>query len=1007
MNKMKTMAAAIAIMCILAIPSVSAFAASCGETVRENTEDVLKAVDYGNNDQITALLAPSRYMSYEMLNKKLEIAKRDGKNIAEISDAEAKKELDKDNLQIISFEETFEQVQKDIGEIIQNLVDHTAGAEEKGAAGFTDKIVQNKEKLLIGLTYVKRLYDFNMGEKNICDVLLYEPGTYGVQTNVVDWLIKIGGAGGDALKLSGNANVFGYGKLFWDVTGYGAMNLGAFLEINRQKWIPDTSMNEWFLNESRAFIVEEQSSWNLAAGSGLYDRLYGDTTLRPHILPLLTVSEDSVFLIANAATLTYGIVDCYVDRNLKNTNPALYEEQRERFRKDLEKTAGQQSAFIDFWHRVAKPDVQGQLSSNRVVKDSLRIYTEQTVSSQAEWSAKFGKDAATGVREFISPLNLYDTFMFSDGMADGSGIRYYLSKALTERGLATYAHELTHLLVSKVMLNEHGARDGMQAEVYARGLFEPYELNDPPAFNLNLIYDRLADNERFSNADPERFQDETDLQEYMNGVLDVIYTLDYAEASVLFSKTPEEKKKWFHKLEQTEDTKTRHNQGDEGSIHCVDVVRELTPGEAEELNDMEDLIRGGIIASRYEVNGTKTTGTVESNGYYVVPLFSANYAGVQNDNGVSGDIMIRRHAFELLAEYGYYDGMAPYISNQYREAARGDHTILSDTYILEKIFGGAYDTMADFKMAMFQRRMDCVGKLKPVTVLWNDKQITIRDFQTLRQLMKEAVESDLIHVNISEEGFLNIRAQDTQTERLKAEIFRAYLRQTNDFKESVYGDGQEPEEPPAVTPIGPTETESGNYGENEKDSERSNKTAVEVGMLLAWASSSRASSQTIRWKSVSQADGYYIYGAKSNAGYTLLKTVGKNVRKWKHTKLKKGTQYKYHVAAYQVIEGKQVAIADSLPVYSVTKGGKYGNPAKLKAKKSVVRVKPGKKAKLNVKAVGKRLNKTGKKIRYILTDPSVANVSKKGVITGVKPGATDLYCVAGNGLFKKIRIKVG
>ena len=335
MTKIKTAMAVIVFLCMLAFPSVKSSAASCGEAVRQNTEDTLKAVDYENNDQIATLLAPSRYFSYEIMNKKLEISKRDGRKITEITDDEAKRELDRENLRVMSLEESFKEAQGEIGPMIQRIVDHISGAQEKGAAAYTEKILQNKEKLLLGIAYIKRLYDFDMGEKNICDVLLYEPGTYGVQTDVVDWLIKIGGVGGDTLKISNSANVFGYGKLFWDVTGYSAVNLGAFLEMNRQKWIPDTSMDEWFLSESRAFIVEERSSWNLSADTGFYDRLYQDSTLRLHILPLLTVSDDSIYVIANAATITYGIVDCYVDRELKNTDPVLYGEKREQFRKEL------------------------------------------------------------------------------------------------------------------------------------------------------------------------------------------------------------------------------------------------------------------------------------------------------------------------------------------------------------------------------------------------------------------------------------------------------------------------------------------------------------------------------------------------------------------------------------------------------------------------------------------------------------------------------------------------
>ncbi len=1142
MKKIRIVVVAMIMMLGMIVPSFICSAASVGETVSQSTEAALKAVDYYKDEKVLGLVAPTRYSLTDKLNKKLEISKRDGRDITKITDEEAILELNQDNVKAISFGEAFERVQGEIGPIIQRIVDSSAGAQNQDSTLLTEKILQNKEKLLLGLSYIERLYNFNMGEKNIRDVLLYEPGTYGIKVDVLDWLIKIGSAGGDTLKLSNSNKVFGYNKLFWSVTA--SMNLGAFLEENRQKWIPDMTLDEWLLQESPAYIVDDSAS-DPTAGTGLYSRLYNDAVMQPYILPLLNVSEDSIYVIANSATITFGIVDCYLDRNLKSTNAVQYAEKREEFRKDLEQSARQQKAFIDLWRRVTKPENIGQLTSNRIVLDSLRIYSDTTTSGQAEWSAKFGEAASIGVREFFTPLNLYDNFMFSDGMAAGTGVRYYLSKALTERGLATYAHELTHLLVSPVMLNQNGIRDGMQAEVYTRGMFEPYELNDPPVFNLNLIYDRQAFNERFHNAVPERFQSEKDLQSYMSGLLDVIYTLDYAEADIMFSKTPEEKKKWFHKLEQVEDTKTRSNQGDAGSKHNLDSVRELTLDEAKELNNIDDLIQNSIIVSRYEVDGTKTTGTMASNGYYVVPLFSANYAGVQNDLGVSGDVMIRRQAFELLAEYGYYEGMVPYISNQYKAAAQSDQTILSDTYILKNIFGGTYGTMADFKKAMFQKRIDKVKELKPVTIQWNNQTVTIKNFEALQQLMKEAVESDLVNVSVTPGGSNNIRAQATQIELLKAEIFRAYLFQTKDFQESIYGVAQEPVEPtatpevkptavPTMTPgvkptatptatpeAGPTATPdvtpeateapgvkptatptatpgvkpsatpgatekpdvkpsatpvvtpeaSAAPGKSPEPSEKPNVTpeatekpevkpsatpsdkpsvqppadlptatpgnmqtsapadtdpgmpdkddlvpdgdddsileegALKSEPLIAKVSASRKS-QIIRWNSVKSADGYYIYGAKSNGKYKFLRTVSKKVLRWKRTGLKKGTQYRYYVMAYKIIDGKRVSLTKSLPAYSMTKGGKYGNPVKLQTKRSLVSVKSGKKMKLKVKAAGKKMNKASKKVRYISANPSFAKVSKKGTVTGGRRGTCYIYCVAWNGLSKKIKVRV-
>lgn len=368
-------AAVFMMMVVVFFPSIDSLAASCGETVSQNTAATLKSVDYDTDATVATLLAPSRYSMADKLNKKMEISKRDGRNIADISDDEAVRELNWDNLQVTSFREVFIEVQGEIERIIQRIVDGDANAQNKGETFLTEKILQNKEKLLLGLAYVGRLYDFNMGDKNIKDVILYEPGAYGVQTDILDWLIKIGSAGGDTLKVSNSANLFGWGKLFSYITS--SMTLGAFLEENRQKWISDIPMEEWFIQAGHAFIVEEQSSWNNAKEAGLYNRLYNDTLFRSYILPLLTVSEDSIYVIANSATITFGIVDCYVDRNLKDTDPALYREKQEEFRQQLEQAARQQREFIDLWYRIAQPEKRGLLSTNRIVMDSLRIYSDK------------------------------------------------------------------------------------------------------------------------------------------------------------------------------------------------------------------------------------------------------------------------------------------------------------------------------------------------------------------------------------------------------------------------------------------------------------------------------------------------------------------------------------------------------------------------------------------------------------------------------------------------------
>ena len=122
------MAVVICIMMIFLAPSVTTSAVSCGGTVSQNTTAALQMIDYGNNATIAQLLAPSRYSMADKLNKKTEIARREGKSPAEISDEQVISELNQDNVKVMSFEDAFAIVQAEIGEIIQRVVDSTAGA---------------------------------------------------------------------------------------------------------------------------------------------------------------------------------------------------------------------------------------------------------------------------------------------------------------------------------------------------------------------------------------------------------------------------------------------------------------------------------------------------------------------------------------------------------------------------------------------------------------------------------------------------------------------------------------------------------------------------------------------------------------------------------------------------------------------------------------------------------------------------------------------------------------
>ena len=158
--------------------------AANGKEVSKRTKDVLLGVNYSKDKTIADLLAPNRFSAADKLNKKLEISKRENVPIASVTDEQVLSELKAENVHIMSYGEAFLETQKNIESIIEKLVENSTI--EKGYVGdsneyFINKITNNKEKLLLGISYIDRLYDFNIGSENIKEILTYTPSYYGKQ----------------------------------------------------------------------------------------------------------------------------------------------------------------------------------------------------------------------------------------------------------------------------------------------------------------------------------------------------------------------------------------------------------------------------------------------------------------------------------------------------------------------------------------------------------------------------------------------------------------------------------------------------------------------------------------------------------------------------------------------------------------------------------------------------------------------------------------------------------
>ena len=186
-----------------------------------------------------------------------------------------------------------------------------------------------------------------------------------------------------------------------------------------------------------------------------------------------------------------------------------------------------------------------------------------------------------------------------------------------------------------------------------------------------------------------------------------------------------------------------------------------------------------------------------------------------------------------------------------------------------------------------------------------------------------------------------------------------------------------------------------------------------AGPLLLRSTKQTTKTQTVQWKKVSGASKYVLYGnkcGKSNKMKKIASVTGNkyNVKKAGGKKLKAKTYYKYIVVALD--KDNNVVTASRL-IYTATSGGKAANPKSVKIKapaKNKVTVKTGKTVKIKA-SVTKPAKKKVKKYRAISfesTDPAVAAVSSKGIVTGKKKGSCKIYVYAQNGVYKTITVTV-
>ena len=694
---------------------------------------------------------------------------------------------------------SFEQVKTKLSEELRKVLamDTSINTEGNVVADYVaQKIKDNKEAFLLGLTYLNRWYNINYDNINVKDLSAYKFDFFGNHSaSTIDTIISLGQSGMNNLKAKNNH--LAYDSSLSEATG--KRGLFNYLENYRQIFLPYKTNNEWLKTNTKAYIVESKSDiaearklQDTAEGKskysvGVYDKITADNwEYKGMLLPLLTMSEKGVYVISNMSTISMGAYDRYrdvVDGKVR-TDAELVEYVEDRVRKSAE----YQRDHYDFWYKILSPESRDKLFRSVLVYDGFLM---KDSTGQRYWAPANDKKSLA-MQEFFGPAGKWYPSKGYNAYATGSVTHFDAAKLLEDYGNSVYTHEMTHNSDGAIYFEGYGRREGLGAELYARGLLQSSPSADEPTITLNTLFkvDKDSKTRMHTYNFKERVQNAADLQHYVHGMFDMIYTLDYLEGTSILKQSDDAKLQWFRKMENYYIT---DKYGKE--THAGNQTRTFTAEEIKQLTSFYSLIENDVITRREN----RDSGKYGRNGYLSLSLFSPIYSALSNPKGAPGDVMFRRTAYELLAAKGYHEGFVPYVSGKYSKEAfdEGKKTwdgwsgrdvgLVTDQKVLENVFKGEYDSWIAFKKAMYKERIDQLTKLKPITIEYelrnpnSTKKVTIRSYAQMQKLMDEAVAEDVGNITNA-----TSRVEASWVNLLKKKIYNAYLRETDDFRQSIF-----------------------------------------------------------------------------------------------------------------------------------------------------------------------------------------------------------------------------
>ncbi len=388
---------------------------------------------------------------------------------------------------------------------------------------YLTKITNKLKQAIFAYNYYSRFYGFEINNMKISDVIFFKGEIYkkGANTNnLINLFLK-------SSSLGSHISYVFYEETLGPCVGF--TTIPEFVEHNIKMFANNQDPDDWFTENFNGMLVETpakgyEDSVDYRAWTQLKKQ-------KKFILPMLTLPEDSGYMISAPTTFLVGSQRLYV-RNPED------ETQVANLRRLMQNFADQIGVFYTTTAGFIEASILNKVCDVSIDTTVLPVLGEQ----------KKGKSTDRFCKNFNELLNEWFTIRAVAAYSGGERIYYVVDNTLTSYG-RTWSHETGHNQCNFVFFKRNGFRpvggcnnnDGSGAEDYTDG--NTTQGFGDGAVNFNLSYNFNSNQVITTNLTTERINTTEKIESYYKRMFEAIDFLDYAEAKAFLQLTPEEQSK--------------------------------------------------------------------------------------------------------------------------------------------------------------------------------------------------------------------------------------------------------------------------------------------------------------------------------------------------------------------------------------------------------------------------------------------------------------------------------